>query len=163
MVDRYNVTIPEDRLRAFYDSFERGGEDECWIWKASLSSQGYGTFVIRTVYFGAHQIALILSGKPRPLPPEHCALHSCDNPPCVNPAHLSWGSHKRNSQEREDRNRRPRGVAKGEKITHSLLTAEKVREIRRSSLSTAALAEAFGVRYMVVWKVRKGLTWMHVQ
>lgn len=34
---------------------------------------------------GAHRVSLALDGRdPGPLD----AIHSCDNPPCVNPAHL---------------------------------------------------------------------------
>ena len=71
--------------------------DECWPWTASVfKNRGcYGKFQAGTnretrkaVY--AHRWAYEWSKGP--IPPGMCVLHSCDNPPCCNPAHLSLGT-----------------------------------------------------------------------
>ena len=47
----------------------------------------------------AHRIACERAHGPAPHD-QPFALHSCDNPPCVNPEHLSWGTPSRNGLER---------------------------------------------------------------
>ena len=82
-----------------FDLFvQKGGAAECWEWLGPISSRGYGK--IGLLY--AHRVACERSHGPQPegLP---YALHSCDNPPCVNPAHLSWGTASRNNYERWER------------------------------------------------------------
>jgi hypothetical protein len=69
----------------FWARVDKGHSDECWPWKGSRTQRGYGLLCTTR----ATHIALELAGKPRP--PGAIALHSCDNPPCVNPDHLRWG------------------------------------------------------------------------
>lgn len=68
-----------------YGGVDSGADDECWEW-AHISGHVYG----RTPLGYAHRMALIFSGKPAP--DGLMALHRCGNPPCVNPAHLYWGT-----------------------------------------------------------------------
>ena len=71
------------------------GEDECWPWKGGGTAQGYGLIRIDKVQRLATHVALELAGKPRP--GDLLACHKCDNPPCVNPKHLYWGTHSDNA------------------------------------------------------------------
>jgi hypothetical protein len=89
------------------------GTDDCWNWTGSKTSRGYGTVFVggRRKMLATHA-ALDLSGRPRPSP-KHYALHACDNPSCVNPAHLRWGTQTDNmadmyARDRHGRPNRPR-------------------------------------------------------
>ena len=71
----------------------------CWEWPFSRL-HGYGQVGGRK----ATHVALELDGRPRPSD-DLIALHSCDNPPCVNPDHLRWGTHRDNASDRGERGR----------------------------------------------------------
>jgi Putative ATPase subunit of terminase (gpP-like) len=58
----------------------------CLLWFGSTDKKGYGQLRLTTGLKFASHIALELVG--RPVPRGKCALHSCDNPGCVNADHL---------------------------------------------------------------------------
>lgn len=73
----------------------------CWLWKGRKNSQNYGEIKIRsntkTIYIRAHRLALIVkfSGERK----ERLACHHCDNPECVKPLHLYWGTNQDNQND----------------------------------------------------------------
>lgn len=90
---------------AFAGKFEQRGEDECWPWLASYAGK-YGKLREpgrqgRTL--GAHVVALML--KTGEAANGRLALHSCDNPCCVNGKHLRWGDHSDNARDAVARGR----------------------------------------------------------
>lgn len=74
----------------------------CHVWTGEHSTFGYGRFN----RIGAHRVALWLALGEEP--EGRHALHRCDNPPCVNPAHLRWGTHRQNMDDMTARGRRGR-------------------------------------------------------
>lgn len=85
----------------------------CWIWTGSTNRTGYGQWAAGGRKWLAHRYALAASV---PCPDEALlACHHCDNPPCVNPEHLYWGTHKDNAADASARDRIPN---KGRYKTH---------------------------------------------
>lgn len=80
----------------FWEYVDIQGPDDCWEWTRGKSS-GYGRVGMggRRVEY-SHRYAFFLTHGRWP---EGVVMHSCDNPPCCNPAHLSEGTHKENLQD----------------------------------------------------------------
>ena len=91
----------EDR---FWAKVDIRGEDECWVWTGNKWGN-YGRFKDDDGrWVGSHR--WVLEEKlGRFLPSDIYALHSCDNPPCCNPKHISEGTHAENMQQMSARGR----------------------------------------------------------
>lgn len=159
---------PED----VWDHIERlGGPDDCWLWTGGKTAAGYGAMKTdlgdgRRQY-GAHVLVVYLrDGVVTRRGSGQVVMHSCDNPLCCNPAHLSVGTPKANSQDMARKRRYHRNHARGEALPFSRLTEAQVMEIRalhsREHRSHRSLAREFGVgKTTIEWIVTRR-TWRHV-
>lgn len=90
-----------------------GAPDACWPWQGPRNSKGYGQFRLGTKRphraVTASRVAWSLSHG-RDFPAGMLACHSCDNPPCVNPAHIWPGTHQQNVDDMYAKGRRPRAI-----------------------------------------------------
>ena len=86
-------------------------------------------------------------------------MHSCDNPACVNPAHLSVGDHWTNMQDKRDRGRSSRSRLLDR------LKPEQVLEIRfrvANGQTQMEVAKQFDVTYATVSNIVHRRTWKHI-
>lgn len=134
-----------------------GTADACWPWSGDTDEDGYGVFYYKGKRKQAHELALSFStGEQRPAGLDTC--HSCDNPPCCNPAHLRFGTRQDNV---DDMWGRGRGVA-GEAHPMARLTNSLVREIRERRAGGARqidLAAQYGVSSAYISDIVNGLVW----
>lgn len=97
----------------FWSKVDKRGPDECWPWMGcrvkhgQVHPDGYGTFFMRVlgkqVYFRANRIVYsIHHGEDLG---DLLAMHTCDWPPCCNPAHILKGTNQDNAADREAKGR----------------------------------------------------------
>lgn len=114
----------------FQDLMKHGErlENGCIVWSKSRTKAGYGQKALANTKFYVHRlVCAIFYGEPKS---GMEVLHSCDNPPCFNPDHLSWGTRKQNVADMIAKGRNNIVPSRGEKHGMSKLTEEDVMEIR---------------------------------
>ena len=93
-------TTVEDR---FWKRVRIASNESCWQWIGEVSIDGYGRFWVRKGHrIAAHRVSWMLANK---VTPTGVICHSCDNPGCVNPAHLWHGTQADNMRDKVSKGR----------------------------------------------------------
>ena len=157
---------PRDAAR-FWSKVQCGAPDECWTWIGPHDRQGYGKLSIggrKGRNWPAHRLAWTMARGA--IPAAMCVCHRCDNPPCVNPAHLFLGTKADNTRDcvRKGRNKYP--VMRGEQNPHARFTEREVQLVRllcgRIGLSHGEVAGRYGVTRQAVSRIVAGEVWRRV-
>lgn len=127
----------------------------CWEVSGHRMNKGYVQIACgRGRKMLAHRLAWFLRHGD---PGEWCVLHRCDNPPCVNPAHLFLGTRADNNRDMWAKGRGNRERPRGEAAHHAKLSDRQVEEIRRlyaaGRYTQRQLAERFGIVQSHVWRL----------
>jgi hypothetical protein len=154
---------PRPFLTRFWKKVDVRGSNDCWEWQGIRFPNGYGCIVIKNHKRAlTHRVSYeLLHG---PIPEGMLILHSCDNPPCCNPAHLRVGTTRDNIADSKGRGRanRARGVDAGQ----VKLTEADVKSIRSAYtpgiITMQAIAAQYGVSYSAVHGVISRATWKHI-
>ena len=150
----------------FYARIDRSaGPDACWPWTGPRDKDGYGKVIHYSVGdTRAHRVAYEFHlGLPlRSLPADVIVRHSCDNPPCCNPAHLLPGDHQANTDDKIGRDRH----TKGEDVNTAVLTEEQVMEARhlyrKEGVSARELCARFNLSRSAMSYALNGKSWKHL-
>jgi hypothetical protein len=124
----------KDPVARFHSRYTVNPTTGCWEWNARWgkpSNEFYPIFYAdRRRQFATHWSLEHLAGTPTN---GLLACHHCDNPRCVNPAHLFVGTHKDNTR---DAMRKGRFVGQGRSagFNHSEETKQKIGTGQRRRL-----------------------------
>lgn len=91
----------EDWRPGFEDRVEQS--DGCWSWTGIRNNAGYGLYWIGDHAYLAHRLSWLLSERRGYWP--GVVAHRCDNPGCVNPAHLKGTTQLWNMQDAKEKGR----------------------------------------------------------
>lgn len=134
----------------------------CWNWNGCTNAKGYGMMGRRAAgehHYYAHRWAYaVCVGS---IPRGKIVCHRCDNPTCINPAHLFLGTHSDNALDREQKGRGR--DSSGENNPTASLTWAKVHAIRaayrRGKTRQVDLARRYGVDQTTISSIVRNKTW----
>lgn len=134
--------------REFWEYVQKS--DGCWLWSGHRLPSGYGACWFQGKHQRAHRVSFFLTHGYWP----RCALHSCDQPACVNPDHLEDGNQKKNAADREERKRH--GHRK------RTLHAERVRDLLASGCRPTDIARWLDIPQPHVSMIKHRKMWVSV-
>lgn len=153
--------VDDGQRHVFWSRVAISGPDDCWEWLAHRTKTGYGRLRFEGRRIMAHRLAdLITHGTPLPVGME--IMHTCDNPPSVNPRHLRRATHQDNMSDRANKGR----SAKGERIGAAKLSEGDVRAIValcRAGIEATAIASKFSISSAHVKRLDRGMYWKHLE
>jgi DNA-binding Xre family transcriptional regulator len=146
------------RQSKFTDHFERG--DGCWLWTGAKDGCGYG----RYGNDAAHRFSFAL--HKHEIEPGLCVMHTCDEPSCVNPDHLTLGTQADNMRDMASKGRGRKPVIGGSNMTrkwrpdHDPYTTTLVGNIDRAMsvkrMNITQMCEGAGITTEAWRLIRKG-------
>ena len=149
-------------MKRFWEKVDKSGD--CWVWTGRLRPDGYARVGYKGGRCLVHRLSWILHyGE---IQDGMDVLHTCDNPPCVNPNHLFLGTHLENMQDRDSKGRGKIPRISGSRHWNSSLHEGDVRVIRdlhANGCMQKHICEFLGIASGVVSEIVNRKAWKHVQ
>jgi hypothetical protein len=118
----------QDLIEKFYKKIEKQSNG-CWEWQAQRDHQGYGRFKWNKGQCAHRFSANVIGGMNID---GMLVCHKCDNPSCVNPAHLFVGTQKDNMKDMFSKNRKI--LPNGENHWATKLSDNDIKYIRENTI-----------------------------
>jgi hypothetical protein len=148
----------DDTEARFRDKVAPPDANGCHLWTAFTNQDGYGTFW----YLGRHVKAHRYAAGMVDWPADILTRHLCNVRACVNPEHLTFGSHADNMRDMVEAERQAKGTHSGT----AKLTEEQVLEIRRryaaGGVTQRSLGRDYGVDYSLIYKIVRRKRWAYL-
>lgn len=135
----------------------------CHVWQRARGKEGYGQLWVGGTSRRAHRYAY--ERVHGPVSEEFQVCHRCDNPSCVNVAHLFVGTGSDNMRDAHRKGRAANPVFHGEEHGMAILTERKVLRIRERIAQGARqvdVARSMGVSPELVYRIKKRIIWKHI-
>lgn len=130
--------------------------DSCWIWVGYRTKGGYGRIHYKGKHMSASRASYQIFNK-IDVGGLH-VLHKCNNPTCVNPAHLYVGTHQDNMRDWANNNKRDRR----DRLSQAKLTyehAELIRRLARDGVSQNSLSDYFKIHQSQISRILNYKAW----
>lgn len=161
--DFEELGLDREEFRGRLDSKVQKSEG-CWFWVGYLKDK-YGVVRQRVgarshgkmINLAAHRLAFWLANPETKLPADLLVLHSCNNPPCVNPEHLRLGTHEENM-----RDKIASGVHAGANNPRARVTEADVvciRELRAEGKTLKVIAAEYKTHLATIDVIVRGKAW----
>lgn len=133
----------------------------CVLCSGKSRSGGYGLKSYKGRLYRAHRLAYALHHGLEPQTMGGVVMHSCDNRLCVNPDHLSLGTHEANMADMVSKGRQAQGTTHGRALLdQTTVDLFRRRYVPRCRLNGCrALAREFGLDASVVSEAIRGKTY----
>ena len=144
----------------YWAKVDKRSPDECWPWLGTKDKDGYGS--IRPApdknSERAHRVGYEL--KHGPMPKGMLVCHSCDNPPCQNPAHWFIGTNDDNMADMVAKGRHRGNRGDGDNCS-AKLTRQQVLEIfyLRGKERQKITAAHYGIHQRHVSAIQRKIAW----
>jgi hypothetical protein len=142
----------------FWKYTAKGPKEECWPWVGAQQG-GYGVLKVGGKFERASRVSYAMHFGD--IGPSQLVCHRCDNPTCVNPAHLFLGTNKENMQDAAEKNRTLFG-ARNNKTKLSDIKVKLGRLLRDNGWSYEKIALRFNVSGTTMSAAIRGKTWRRV-
>jgi len=159
----YSEDQTVDRIN---DKIEKNEKTGCWEWQGALAGNGYAQISVNGETKNVHRIMQqkFNGGYTEEKP---FTLHSCDNRKCVNPEHLSRGSHQDNMDDAVDKGRMRGPSFQGDDHPASKVNSEQVKEIRElyaeAKYTQSELADIYNIARTQVGHIVRGEQWQSAE
>ena len=152
--------MPQKGLKFQYEECLYPELGHCHVCVSHSGAHGYPRFMREgKSQFVSRYVYEKYIGK---IPKGLCVLHLCDNPGCINPAHLYAGTKQDNVNDMFERGRDR--SPKGEKNGQAKLKEQQVKEIRSNKKdSQAVLGRKYGVHRNTIFDIKHNRTWNYVE
>jgi hypothetical protein len=152
-----DIKNPDAVRQRLIERSEPVTESGCWIWLGAQDASGYGHIGVQpSSCTNAHRASYVLFNGD--IPAGMVVRHKCNVTSCVNPAHLTYGTHQDNKDDSAACGR----IAKGMKHGKTKLSPEVALWAYTSPLSERAVAKEIGCHRSTINAIRSGKSWSHL-
>lgn len=137
----------------FWRYVDRPNSDSCWVWTSATGHNGYGQLWVGKRNRPAHRLSYEMHVGP--IPEGMLVCHTCDNPPCVNPAHLFLGNAKANAHDMCRKNRLPQRRFTNDQV-------HKIKSEMAAGRTCYSLAKEYGISHKRMCGIKNGESYRHI-